>query len=235
MLSVINLIIRYKAILWLGLKVTIIVSIAALLLGMILGTLLAVMRTRKNKILQLISTVYVELIRGTPVMIQLVMVYYGASIIGIHFPSTPILGSGSVNGVTSDRLIAAIIGLGLNSAALICEIVRSGIQSIERGQTEAALSIGMNSRQTMFKIILPQAVRNILPALGNEFVNMIKTSSQVTILGLADLMYVSSLIRGQSYRPFAPFVIVFFMYFILTFTTSNLVKKYEKHLNRSRN
>lgn len=230
MKSIIALTVKYKSMLLLGLEVTLIVSICALLLGLFLGVILAIMRTRKNKVISGIAAVYVELIRGTPVMIQLVMVYYGSSMLGFHFPSTPILDGG----VTSDRLIAGILGLGLNSAALVCEIVRSGIQSIDRGQNEAALSIGLTNFQAMMKIILPQAVRNILPALGNEFVNMIKTSSQVTILGLADLMYVSSLIRGQSYRPFAPFVIVFFMYFALTSLMSNSVKKYEKHLNRSR-
>lgn len=235
MTSVIDLTIKYKNMLLLGLVITLMVSICALLIGMILGVLLAIMKTRKNKLLKGIATAYVELIRGTPVMIQLVMVYYGASLIGIKIPSTPVLAIAGTGGVTLDRLMAGIIGLGLNSGALICEIVRSGIQSIDKGQNEAALSIGLTGFQSMTKIILPQAIRNILPALGNEFVNMIKTSSQVTILGLADLMYVSSLIRGQSYRPFAPFVIVFFIYFILTSLMSRSVKVYERHLNRSRN
>ena len=230
MINLMELAVKYKAMLILGLKVTVVVSILAVVLGLILGIVLAIMRTRRIKILKAIAVAYVEFIRGTPVMIQLVMVYYGPAIIGLNYPDIPIF-----NGdISSDRFIAAVIALGINSGALICEIVRSGIQSIDKGQTEAALSLGLSGAETMRRIILPQAIRNILPALGNEFVNMIKTSSQVTIIGLADLMYVSNLIRGQSYRAFAPFVIVAVMYFVLTFAVSNLVKVYERKLNKGR-
>lgn len=228
--NVIDLIIRYKNLLISGIEITLFISLAAIVLGLALGIVLAIMKIGRFKLLNVIASVYVEVVRGIPVMVILCMSYYGTAILGVRYPSVPMFDGAC----TSDRLIAAIIGLGLNAAAQICEIIRGGIQSIDYGQTEAALSLGMSSRDTMFKIVMPQAVINIIPSLGNDFVNMIKTSSNVTIIGLADLMYVSNLIRGQSYRPFAPFVIVGAIYFIMTYTMSNLVKWYEKRITKSR-
>lgn len=222
--------IQYKKLLWSGIEITLVISLAAILLGLVLGILLAIMKICRFKLLNKIASVYVEVMRGIPVMVILCMSYYGTALLGIRYPSVPLFGGAC----TSDRLIAAVIGLALNAAAQICEIVRGGIQSIDFGQTEAALSLGMSGKDTMFKVVLPQAVINIIPSLGNDFVNMIKTSSNVTIIGLADLMYVSNLIRGQSYRPFAPFVIVGAIYFIMTYGMSFLVKRYEKHITKSR-
>lgn len=230
MSKVISLIVSYKKLLLAGVEITMTCSIAAILVGLFLGIILAVMKICKVKVLNKIAGAYVEIVRGTPVMIMLCIAYYGASVVGIDYPRVPMFDGAC----TSDRLIAAIIGLGINSGAQICEIVRGGIQSIDYGQTEAALSLGLSSFTAMRKIVLPQAVTNILPSLGNDFVNMIKTSSNATIIGLADLMYVSNLIRGQSYRPFAPFIIVGAIYFVLTYVLSNCVKLYEKKLNKSR-
>lgn len=226
----IELMIQYKKLLWSGIEITLVISLAAILLGLVLGILLAIMKIGRFKLLNKIASVYVEVMRGIPVMVILCMSYYGTALLGIRYPSVPMFGGAC----TSDRLIAAVIGLALNAAAQICEIVRGGIQSIDFGQTEAALSLGMSGKDTMFKVVLPQAVINIIPSLGNDFVNMIKTSSNVTIIGLADLMYVSNLIRGQSYRPFAPFVIVGAIYFVMTYSMSFLVKRYEKHITKSR-
>ncbi|MBO5161590.1 MAG: amino acid ABC transporter permease [Lachnospiraceae bacterium] len=226
----IELMIQYEKLLWSGIEITLVISLAAILLGLVLGILLAIMKIGRFKLLNKIASVYVEVMRGIPVMVILCMSYYGTALLGIRYPSVPMFGGAC----TSDRLIAAVIGLALNAAAQICEIVRGGIQSIDFGQTEAALSLGMSGKDTMFKVVLPQAVINIIPSLGNDFVNMIKTSSNVTIIGLADLMYVSNLIRGQSYRPFAPFVIVGAIYFVMTYSMSFLVKRYEKHITKSR-
>lgn len=228
--KIIELTIQYKKLLWSGIEITLVISLAAILLGLVLGILLAIMKIGRFKLLNKIASVYVEVMRGIPVMVILCMSYYGTALLGIRYPSVPMFGGAC----TSDRLIAAVIGLALNAAAQICEIVRGGIQSIDFGQTEAALSLGMSGKDTMFKVVLPQAVINIIPSLGNDFVNMIKTSSNVTIIGLADLMYVSNLIRGQSYRPFAPFVIVGAIYFVMTYSMSFLVKRYEKHITKSR-
>lgn len=225
-----ELTVKYKSTLILGLKVTMFVTVMALLLGLVLGVVLSIMKTRKFAPLKWLATVYVEILRGTPVMLQLVIVFYMPAAFGVNYPKIPMFGSG----VYSDRVIAAVLALGLNCAAMVCEIVRGGILSIDRGQSEAALSLGMGELMSMKEIILPQALINILPALGNEFVNMIKTTSMVTIIGLADLMYASNLIRGQSYRPFEPFIIVGIMYFILTFGFSNLFKFIERKSTKSR-
>lgn len=230
MSKVIELIVRYKNMLVSGIEITISVSLLAIALGLVLGTVLAFMKISKSKPLNLIATLYVEIVRGIPVMILLCIAYYGASVMGIHYPKTQMFGGAC----TSDRYIAAVLGLGFNAAAEICEIIRSGIQSIDYGQTEAALSLGLSKFAAMTKIILPQAIINILPALGNSFVAMIKTSSNATIIGLADLMYVSNLIRGQSYRPFAPFVIAGIMYLILNYGMTYIMKFYEYHINVSR-
>ena len=225
-----ELTVKYKSALILGLKVTMFVTVMSLLLGLVLGVVLAIMKTRKLALLRWIAMVYVEIVRGTPVMLQLVIVFYMPAAFGVNYPKYAMF-DGSVY---SDRFIAAVLALGLNCAAMVCEIVRGGILSVDRGQSEAALSLGMGEAMAIREIILPQAMINILPSLGNEFVNMIKTTSMVTIIGLADLMYASNLIRGQSYRPFEPFVIVGIIYFILTFSFSNLFKYIEKKSTKSR-
>lgn len=228
--KVFELIGKYRTLIISGVEITMTISLLAIVFGMVLGIILAIMKICKIKVFNVIAGAYVEIIRGTPVMIQLCIAYYGASVVGINYPRFNMFDGACI----SDRLIAAVIGLGLNAAAQICEIVRGGIQSIDYGQTEASLSLGMNSFGTMWKVVLPQAVINIIPSLGNDFVNMIKTSSNVTIIGLADLMYVSNLIRGQSYRPFSPFIIAGGIYFILTYVLSNLVKLYERNATKSR-
>lgn len=221
---------RYKNMLLSGIEITLSISLIAIVIGVVLGIVLAIMKICKVKVLNVIAGVYVEVVRGIPVMILLCISYYGASVMGIHYPRASMFGGAC----TSDRFIAAVIGLGLNAAAEICEVIRSGIQAVDYGQTEAALSLGLNHFASMRKIVLPQAIINILPALGNNFVSMIKTSSTVTIIGLADLMYVSNLIRGESYRPFSPFVIAGAIYFCMTYLLSRLVKVYERHINVSR-
>lgn len=225
--SVIDLAYQYKNMIWIGVRVTIIVSIISVLLGFIVGTLICFMKISKNKILYSIATVYVEIIRGTPVLLQIAMVYYGLPLMGVDMPSV------TWYGFSIDKLICGILALTINSSAYVSEIVRSGIQSIDKGQREAALSLGLEKVDVMRFIILPQAIKNILPALGNEFVNLIKTSSQVSIIGLADLMYTANVIRGNSFRPFAPLVIVAILYLILTFSTSTIIRNIEKRMNRS--
>ena len=132
--------IQYEKLLWSGIEITLVISLAAILLGLVLGILLAIMKIGRFKLLNKIASVYVEVMRGIPVMVILCMSYYGTALLGIRYPSVPMFGGAC----TSDRLIAAVIGLALNAAAQICEIVRGGIQSIDFGQTEAALSLGMS-------------------------------------------------------------------------------------------
>lgn len=195
---------------------------ASIFLGFFLGLLLALTRVGTNRPLRWFANAYVEFIRGTPVLVQISMVYYGLPLIGIHFPDIMLFD------VKLNRLSCGILALALNSAAYICEIIRGGILSIDKGQTEAALSLGYSRFDIMKLFILPQALRNSLPALGNEFVVMIKTSSQVSIMGLADLMYVADVIRGNSFQAFTPLVIVAFIYLLITTGMSMILRQVEK-------
>lgn len=135
-----------------------------------------------------------------------------------------------LTGVNMDKFLAALIALSLNCAAYVAEIIRSGIQSIDKGQTEASRSLGISSSQTMRYVILPQAIKNILPALGNEFITLIKETSIASTIGVADLMYASKIVQSSSFQPFDPLIIVAITYFIITFTLSRLVGLFERRL-----
>lgn len=126
--------------------------------------------------------------------------------------------------------MSGVITMGLNSAAYVCEIFRSGIQSVDKGQMEAGRSLGLSYGQTLQKIIVPQAIRNVLPALGNEFVVVIKESSIVSIIGIADLMYKANTVRGNTFQPFEPLLVAALVYFLLTFTLSKLLAYIEKRM-----
>lgn len=227
MIDFFNTIYKYRVMLWNGMKITLIVSIATIVLGLIFGTLMAFMKLSKIRLIRYIANVYVEFIRGTPVLVQIFIVFYGLPIMGIDIPTVVI------GGLDVSRLLSGTLALTVNTTAYVCEIVRSGIQSIDIGQTEGARALGMSNRKAMTYIILPQAIKNILPALGNEFVTIIKTSSQISVIGIAELMYVADTIRGISFKPMSPLIIISLIYFIITFTLSCAIKKLEKHLNKS--
>lgn len=223
-----KLVVNYQDYLLTGIKITIIVSLLAILIGFLLGALCSVIRIGKNKILKFIVALYVEFIRGTPVLVQISMVYYGLPLLGLQMPDMKIWG------VQFNRLISGVLALGLNSAAYVCEIIRGGILSVDAGQTEAAESLGFTHRDTILKIVLPQALKNALPALANEFIVMIKTSSQVSVIGLADLMFVADVIRGNSFRPFAPLVIVAIIYLCITELISYIFRKVEANVRKAK-
>lgn len=149
---------------------------------------------------------------------------FGLPFLGIQFPNFEIWG------VDFERLSAGVLALILNSGAYQCEIVRSGIQSIHKGQLEAAMSLGFSKWESMVRIIIPQAIRNILPVIGNEFVTLIKESSQVSVIGMADLMYTAATIQGISFQPFPPLVIVAVYYFVMTFFVSSCLRVLEIRL-----
>lgn len=205
-----------------GLGVTISISLLGILFGTILGTLVSLMRMSKRKWLRGISLAYVEVIRGTPMLVQLSLLYF--TLITQIPPEMKFLRS---------KLLIATIAISLNSAAYVSEVIRSGIKSIDYGQTEAARSLGMTESQTMKHIILPQAVKNILPALGNEFVTLIKESAIVSFIALHDIMYYANAIQGATYKPFEPFFMAAVIYFIMTFGTSRLVGVLERKLDAS--
>lgn len=223
-----KLVVNYQDYLLTGVKITIIVSLLAIVIGFLLGALCSVIRIGKNKFLKFIVALYVEFIRGTPVLVQISMVYYGLPLLGFQMPDMKIWG------VQFNRLISGVLALGLNSAAYVCEIIRGGILSVDAGQTEAAVSLGFTHRDTIMKIVLPQALKNALPALANEFIVMIKTSSQVSVIGLADLMFVADVIRGNSFRPFAPLVIVAIIYLCITELVSYIFRRVEANVRKAK-
>ena len=189
--------VKYNDIFMAGAKITIIISFLSCFFGLFLGVILAFMKISGVKILQAVAAVYVEVIRGTPVLVQISLCVFGLPFLGIQFPNFEIWG------VDFERLSAGVLALILNSGAYQCEIVRSGIQSIHKGQLEAAMSLGFSKWESMVRIIIPQAIRNILPVIGNEFVTLIKESSQVSVIGMADLMYTAATIQGISFQPFS--------------------------------
>ncbi|NLW23598.1 MAG: amino acid ABC transporter permease [Tissierellia bacterium] len=214
-MDVLELFIQYKDYYVIGIKVTLIISFLSLIAGTILGTLLSILKLSKVRVLKIISTVYIEVVRGTPMMVQIALIYFGSYVL---------------TGMNMDGFLAALVAVSLNSAAYVAEIIRSGIQSIDKGQTEASRSLGLSNAQTMRHIILPQAIKNILPALGNEFVTLIKETSVASTIGVADLMYTSKIVQSTSYQAFNPLVIVAALYFIFTFTISKLIGVLEGRL-----
>lgn len=217
-MKIISLFLEYKEYYLTGIKITLSLSAISLIIGTTLGGLLSLIRLSKYKIPKTIAKIYIEVFRGTPMIVQIAMVYFGSYV---------------VMDVNVDGFISALIAVSLNSAAYVAEIVRSGIQSIDKGQWEASKSLGLTDGQTMRYVILPQAIKNILPALGNEFVTLIKETAVASTIGVADLMYVSKIVQTSSYQPFNPLIIVAAIYFIITFTLSKLIGKFERRLSHS--
>ncbi len=194
-----------------GLGVTLYVSLIATIMGLFLGLIAAIMRLGKNKILRFIAQAYIQIIRGTPVVAQLTIIYF------IVFASMPV-----------DRTIVAIIAFGINSGAYIAEIIRAGIQAVDHGQMEAAKSLAMPNSIAMREIILPQALKNILPTLGNEFIVLIKETSVIGFIGGTDLMRASDKIRSITYEATIPLVTAALIYLAITMSLSHLLSKLEK-------
>lgn len=207
-----------------GAENTILLAFFTVLLGTVFGTGLALLKLSKNKIARLIATAYIEFIRGTPVMVQLFIIYYGLPYIGVNFPDIPAFGSNFPD------FVAGIITLAINSAAYVAEIIRAGIQAVDKGQGEAARSLGLTQTMTMRYIIIPQALKNILPALGNEFITVIKESSIVSIIGIHELMYNADTVRGNTFEPFSPLLVAALIYFVMTFTLSKLLGIAERRM-----
>lgn len=197
------------------------ISLFAVIVGVVLGFLVAIIRsthdkTGKLKLLNLVAKVYLTVVRGTPVMVQLLIVYY------VIFAAVDI-----------NKVLVAILAFGINSGAYVAEIVRSGIMSIDQGQFEAGRSLGLNYRQTMVSIIMPQAFKNILPALANEFIVLLKETSISGYIGLTDLTRGGDIIRSQTYSALLPLVGVAVIYLIMVCFLSYLVGKLERRLRRN--
>lgn len=207
-----------------GVRNTLILAFFTVLIGTMLGTLLAVMRLSNFKPVRWFANAYVEFVRGTPLMIQLMFIFYGLPMTGITFPTVAFIPD-------FDRFMAGIFALSLNSGAYVAEIIRSGIQAVDPGQTEAARSLGFKQSQALRMVVLPQAIKNILPALGNEFVTVIKESSIVSVIGIADLMYRTNGVMAVTYIQLETLAITALIYFVMTFTTSRLIAAAERRMS----
>ena len=200
-----------------GAWVTLYTSFFSVLLGTLFGSFFCLMRLSKIKPLRWISATYIEIIRGTPLMLQLWFFTLLPTAMGFELP----------------LYTCVLFALVVNSSAYVAELIRSGIQSVDPGQAEAARSLGLSGSQTMLRIVLPQAVRNILPALGNEFVMIIKETSLLSVFMIGDLMTVNSLLKAAYYLTLESLIIVAIIYFVLTFTLSKLVAAFERRMARS--
>jgi len=195
-----------------ALVLTLQISVIAIGLGFVFGVLIGLGRTSTNRVVRLICTVYVEVIRGTPLLVQIFIVYFGLPAMGINF----------------DRLTSGILAIGFNSAAYQAEIIRAGIQSIPIGQMEAARAIGMTRTQAMRKVILPQAFRLIIPPMTNEFIILIKDSSLVSVLGVIELTKLTQNLNQRFYEPLGLFLFLALIYLVLTYSTSHILRYVEK-------
>ncbi|WP_341805048.1 amino acid ABC transporter permease [Paenibacillus turpanensis] len=209
-----------------GAKMTVIVAALSVFFGVILGLVLALMRLSNIKPLRWFAVSYIEFIRGTPILAQIFLFYYGLPQLGINFPEISFI-------PFFPDLMAGVLALSFNSAAYVAETFRAGIQAIDKGQMEAARSLGMNQRTAMQHIILPQAIRNILPALGNEFIVVIKETSIVSIIGIHELMYNAETVRGNTFQGFTPILVAAVFYFLITFPLSKLLGIAERRMTAS--
>ncbi|MHA7965103.1 amino acid ABC transporter permease [Paenibacillus sp. CAU 1782] len=192
-------------------------SFFGVLLGTVLGVLFALMRISKLWPLKIAASVYIEVIRGTPMLVQVFIIHYGLTSFGINLTA----------------FTSGVIALTINSAAYMAEVFRAGIEAIDKGQMEAARSLGMTRGMAMRHIVLPQAFRNMLPAIGNEFIIIIKDSSLISVVGISELMYTARTVQGSTYLPMEPLLVAGALYFVMTFTLSRLMLWLEGRLRHS--
>ena len=211
-----ELIIKYWPLFLEGSTTTVLLSFFSVIVGVGCGTLRALARLSSNKFLSKAAKVYIDIIRGTPLLVQLYLVYFGLATV-----------------LDLNDFVSGVIAVSVNTTAYIAEIIRSGIQSVDKGQMEAARSMGMPKRMAMRQIILPQAMKNILPAIGNEFATLIKETSIVSLIGIHDLMYSSDTVRGATFTVFIPLLMTAFLYFVMTTTIAFFMDKLERKLQAS--
>lgn len=213
-----NFFTKYGSFFLTGIKNTILISIVGVVFGALFGAFFALMKLSSIKPLKWLASVYIEFIRGTPLLVQVFLVFFGTT---------------AVLGWDISALICGMIAMVINCAAYIAEIIRAGINAVDKGQTEAARSLGLSYGQTMKTIILPQAIKNILPALGNEFVTVIKESSIVSVIGVSEIMFNAQVVQGASFDPFTPLLVAAILYFVLTFVLSRVMNFFEGRMKVS--
>lgn len=207
-----SIVIPYLPMFLKGTKVTIEASVMAILIGLVIGTIVGIGRVIPLKPINFIAWLYVYVIRGTPLLVQLFLIYFGLPSLGIELEAFP----------------AGVIGLGINSGGYVAEIVRGGIEAVPKGQLEAAKVLGLSYFQTMWYIVLPQAIRNMLPALGNEFVTLVKQSALLSTLAITELTMVGQQVRSVTFASFEVFITVALIYLALTTVVSTLVRHVER-------
>ncbi len=229
--DVLNIFIKYYPQLLTGVGNTVLIALTSTVAGLALGLLTGVVRTApmsKNpilralhKLLNAIIAIYVEIFRGTPMMVQSMVIYWGYAF--------------ATGGDTLPLIPSGILIVSINTGAYMAEIVRGGIISIDRGQFEGAMSIGMTHAQTMFKVIIPQVMRNILPSVSNEFVINIKDTSVLNVIGVTELYYFAGIIKRQNFQTFQTYFVICILYFILTFAITRLLRWVERKLDGNEN
>lgn len=216
-----NLIVVLQKILTTGIFATLKVTVVALFFGVLIGLLACLGRMSKHFIPKAIATAYIEVIRGTPTLVQALFFYFGVN---------ALLVSASGGDIRMTPLFAGMFVCSINSGAYVAEIFRAGIQSVDPGQMEAARSLGMPNRMAMKEIILPQAVRTILPSLGNEFIVLVKETSILSVIGVSEITRIGQIQASINYRTFSAYLGVAIVYFALTFTLSRLVNLLERRM-----
>jgi len=203
---------------------TVILAIFTVFFGVIIGTFIALMKISRNKVLSFIATAYIEFIRGTPLMVQLFIIYYG---IPLPVPDVTILG------MDMSRFIPGVIALSINSGAYVAELIRAGIQAVDKGQMEAARSLGLSYAQSMYHIIIPQAIKNILPGMGNEVISLWKETAIAGFIGLEDLMRGAEIVRGRTFSNYTPYLVIALIYFYITVMMTAMLGKMERRMRKS--
>lgn len=206
--------VKYTPLFISGFIMTLKLTFLAVTIGVLMGLFIALMKMSSIKPLSLVASSYIEVIRGTPLLVQLLLIYNGLMQFGMNIPA----------------FTAGVSALAINSSAYVAEIIRAGIQAVDPGQNEAARSLGMTHAMAMRYVIIPQAIKNILPALGNEFIVMLKESAIVSVIGFADLTRQADIIQSVTYRYFEPYIIIAAIYFIMTLTFSKLLSLFERRL-----
>ena len=222
---------KYHQMIFKGIGYTLLVSIIGTIIGLVIGLLIGVFRTMptpKNKFLRVLKkaadwilSAYVEIFRGTPMMVQAMVIFWGFALIN--------------NGVTLNVVFAGLFIVSINTGAYMAEIVRGGIISVSKGQFEGAHAIGMTHAQTMFYVVIPQVLRNILPSVANEFVINIKDTSVLNVIGFTELYFVAYTINSINYQTFATYLLVAIIYFVLTFTITRILRLIEKKMDGKKN
>lgn len=214
-----------------GILYTLLLSIVAVALAVLPALGLALMRLSKNKVLKTLSGAYIALFRSTPLLVQLALIYYGLfGVAGIQLPSVYVLGY-----INLAQFIPGAVALALNSAAYVAEIFRGGILAVDKGQMEAARSLGLTQWQGMKFVVLPQAIKNILPSLANEVITMVKESSICSTYGMMELMWGAKTVASTTYITLGPYVLAAIIYFCVNFPASKAIEAIERRMRRGDN